>query len=76
MEVPASIVVRQHFKPYVHLWAPHYKKNIEVLEHIQRRAMEMVKGLENKLYEEQLKDLGLLSLGKRRLGGEPPETML
>jgi len=57
--------MQPHLQYWVHLWALQYKKNIKLLENIQRRAMKVGKDLEGKMDEEQLRFLGLFSPEQR-----------
>lgn len=51
-------------------FGPLTTRKIEVLECVQRRAMDLIKGFKQKSHKEQLRELGLFSLEKRGLKGD------
>jgi len=62
-----SALMRPYLEFWVQFWAPLYKRNVDVLEKLQQRAMKMIKGLEYLSYKDWLRNVGLFILEKRRL---------
>ena len=73
-----KIIYKTYARPHLdycsQIWSPHLKKDINLIEGVQRRATKLVKGLRNLSYEERLVSVGLTTLKFRRTRGDLIET--
>ena len=62
-------IVRPNLEYCIQARRPYRKKDIDMLERVQRRATKMIQKLRNISYEMRLKECGLTTLETRRLRG-------
>ena len=67
-------LVRPNLEYAAAVWSPYTKKDIELIENVQRRATKQVPSLKQLSYTNRLKKLKMPTLKYRRLGGDMIET--
>ena len=60
-------LVRPHLDYAIPVWRPYLKKDITLLENVQRRMTKLIPNLRHKTYEERLKELKLMTLEQRHI---------
>ena len=67
-------IVIPHLEHCIQAWNPYLRKDIDMLENMQRRATNLIPGRIYLRYEERLKECGLTTLETRKLKGDQIEV--
>ena len=67
-------LVRSHLEYAESVWSPYRKRDIELIERVQMRAVKFIVRDKNKSYEERLRTLNLPTLRYRRIRGDMIEV--
>ena len=59
--------MRSHLEYCFQVWGSQHRRDAELLESFQRRAIKMIRGLKHLPYKVRLRELGMFSLEKREL---------
>jgi len=68
--VPLYLALMKPHLEYKGPGAPSTKKDVEVLEQVQRKATTILRELKHLSYEDRLREVGFFSLENRRLQGD------
>jgi len=73
---PAPLsAVRPHLENCIRMWSPQYRRDVDLLESVQRRATEVIWGIKHLSYEDRLRAAGAVQREERavrRKGWERP----
>ncbi|KAK4830076.1 hypothetical protein QYF61_008414 [Mycteria americana] len=70
-----STLVRPHLEYCLQLWSPQHKKDMELLEWVQRRATKMIRGMERLSYEGKAARVGVAQPGEEEAAGRPYSSL-
>ena len=71
---PCSVLVRLHLEYCIQMWSPQYRRDIEMLECIQRRATKTIQGMEHVSYKDRLRG-GAVHPGEEKAPGRPESSL-
>ena len=66
-------IVRHHLEYCIQAWRPYLRKDIDMIEKVQRRTTKLITGLTDLSYDDRLKECSLTTLETRRLKGDQIE---
>jgi len=63
-------LVRPRLEYCIQAWNPHLRRDIDMLERVQKRATKLIEGYKNIAYNDRLEKTGLTTLENRRIRGD------